>query len=165
LAPRHLGIQKAITLKTFTPSPATISRRWWVVDARGAVLGRLASQVAHILKGKHKPSYAPHMDTGDFVIVVNAAQVRLTSDKAARTFHYRHSGYPGGLRRKSAEELLATRPEEAVRRAVKGMLPHNRLGAVMLSKLKVHAGPEHPHAAQQPMALELPHTLRRLESS
>ena len=150
-------------MKTFTPTPASIQRRWWVVDAGGAVLGRVAAQVAHLLKGKHKPTYAPHVDTGDFVIVVNAARVRLTSDKAAKKAYYRHSGYPGGLRRESAEHLLRTRPEEAVRRAVKGMLPHNRLGRAMLSKLKVYTGEEHPHAAQQPEVLELPHPVRRLE--
>ena len=148
-------------VKTFTPKASDIHRRWWLIDAQGAVLGRLASQVAHVLRGKHKPSYAPHVDTGDFVVVVNAAGVRLTADKARQKVYYRHSGYPGGLRRQSAEDLLATRPDEAVRRAVKGMLPHNRLGTDMLSKLKVYAGPEHPHAAQGPVAFEPPHSLRR----
>ncbi len=151
-------------MKTYTPRAGTIERRWWLVDAQDAVLGRLASQVAHILRGKHKPSFAPHMDTGDFVVVVNAAGVRLTSDKGAKKIYYRHSGYPGGLRQQTAEDLLRTRPEEAVRRAIKGMIPHNRLGAVVLSKLKVYAGPEHPHEAQQPELLELPHLVRRQES-
>jgi large subunit ribosomal protein L13 len=151
-------------LKTFTPTPATIQRRWFVVDAKGAVLGRLASQVAHILRGKHKPTFARHMDVGDFVIVVNAAEVRLSSGKAEKKIYYRHSGYPGGLHQETAANLLATRPEEAVRRAIRGMLPHNTLGREMLGKLKVYAGADHPHAAQQPEALELPHSLRRLES-
>lgn len=154
-----------VLVKTFTPTPATIERRWWVVDAQGAVLGRLATQVAHILKGKHKATYAPHCDTGDFIVVVNAAGVRLSAGKAEKKVYYRHSGYPGGLHEETAEHLLARRPEEVVRRAVKGMLPHNRLGAVMLKKLKIYAGPEHPHSAQQPEPLDLPHSLRRLESS
>lgn len=151
-------------MKTFTPTPSTIEHKCWVVDADGAVLGRLATQVAHVLKGKHKPTYAPHMDGGDFVIIVNASKVRLTSDKAAKKIYYRHSGYPGGLHRETAESLLATRPQEAVRRAVKGMLPHNRLGKMMLSRLKVYGGAEHPHESQQPQVLELPHSVRRLES-
>ena len=151
-------------MKTFSPTPTTIERRWWLVDAQGAVLGRLATQVAHILKGKHKPTYARHMDVGDFVVVVNAAGVRLSADKSAKKLYIRHSGYPGGLRQETAEHLLLTRPEEAVRRAVRGMLPHNTLGKMMLSKLKVYAGGEHPHDAQQPVALELPHPVRRLES-
>jgi len=149
-------------LKTYTSTPATIKRRLYVVNAESAVLGRLASQVAHILRGQQHPMFTPHMDTGDFVIVVNAAAIRLTADKARKKIYYRHSGYPGGLHRQSAESLLATRPEETVRRAVKGMLPHNRLGRVMLRKLKVYAGAEHPHGAQQPEALDL--HLRRLES-
>jgi large subunit ribosomal protein L13 len=148
-------------LKTFTPKPASVERRWWVVDAQSAVLGRLATQVAHILLGKHKPTYAPHIDTGDFVIVVNAAGVRLSGGKAKAKIYYRHSGYPGGLHEETAEDLLARRPEEAVRRAVRGMLPHNRLGAVMLSKLKVYRGADHPHSAQRPEPLELPHPLRQ----
>jgi large subunit ribosomal protein L13 len=142
-------------LRTFSPKPADIQRAWHVVDADGLVLGRLSSEVARLLRGKHKPIFAPHMDTGDHVIVVNAAKVVMTSDKASKQMAYRHSGYPGGLRSQSYEALLATKPEEVVRRAVKGMLPKGTLGRQMLKKLKVHAGPTHPHAAQKPQPLEL----------
>ncbi|MGH9179057.1 MAG: 50S ribosomal protein L13 [Acidimicrobiales bacterium] len=142
-------------MRTFSPKPADIQRAWHVVDADGLVLGRLSSEVARLLRGKHKPIYAPHMDTGDHVVVVNAAKVVMTSDKASKQMAYRHSGYPGGLRSQSFEALLATRPEEVVRRAVKGMLPKGTLGRQMLKKLKVHAGPTHPHAAQKPQPLEL----------
>ena len=152
-------------MSTFTPTPATIDRTWWIVDAQGAVMGRLATQVASLLRGKHKPSFARHIDTGDFVIVVNAAGVRFTSDKAEKKLYYRHSGYPGGLKSTRGSDLLSQRPEEAVRRAVKGMLPHNTLGAQQLTKLKVYAGPDHPHAAQQPKPYEFPHSVRRLEDS
>ncbi len=140
-------------MRTFTPKPADIERAWYEVDADGAVLGRLASEVARVLRGKHKPIFAPHVDTGDHVIIVNAAKVVMTSDKADRKFYYRHSGYPGGLRSRSYRELLDTRPEETVRRVVKGMLPRGALGADMLRKLKVYAGPTHPHAAQGPIPL------------
>lgn len=143
-------------MRTFSPKPSDISRAWHVVDADGLVLGRLASEVARVLRGKHKPIFAPHLDTGDHVIVVNAAKVVLTADKAATKVVYRHSGYPGGLKARTYGELLATRPEEAVRRAVKGMLPKGRLGRRMLRKLKVYAGPAHPHAAQKPASLEIP---------
>jgi large subunit ribosomal protein L13 len=142
-------------LRTFSPKPADIQRAWHVVDADGLVLGRLSSEVARLLRGKHKPIFAPHMDTGDHVIVVNAAKVVMTSDKASKQMAYRHSGYPGGLRSQSYEALLATKPEEVVRRAVKGMLPKGTLGRQMLKKLKVHAGPTHPHSAQKPQPLEL----------
>ena len=142
-------------MPTFSPTPADITRAWYVVDAEGLVLGRLATEVARVLRGKHKPIYAPHMDTGDHVIVVNADKVVLTAGKAEKKVAYRHSGYPGGLRRQAYVDLLAKRPEEAVRRAVKGMLPKNALGRKMLSKLKVYAGPTHPHTAQGPKALEL----------
>ena len=140
---------------TFTPKPSDIRRAWHVVDADGLVLGRLASEVARVLRGKHKPIYAPHMDTGDHVIVVNAARVVLTADKADTKLAYRHSGYPGGLRSQTYGELLAYKPEEVVRRAVRGMLPKGSLGAQMLRKLKVYAGPQHPHSAQGPTPLEL----------
>jgi large subunit ribosomal protein L13 len=143
-------------VRTFSPKPSDISRAWHVVDADGLVLGRLASEVARILRGKHKPIFAPHLDTGDHVIVVNAAKVVLTADKAATKVAYRHSGYPGGLKSRTYGELLATRPEEVVRRSVKGMLPKGRLGRRMLRKLKVYAGPTHPHAAQKPVPLEIP---------
>ncbi|MGH9281935.1 MAG: 50S ribosomal protein L13 [Acidimicrobiales bacterium] len=142
-------------MRTFSPKPADIQRAWHVVDAEGLVLGRLSTEVARILRGKHKPIYAPHVDTGDHVIVVNAAKVVMTADKASKQLAYRHSGYPGGLRSLSYEVLLATRPEEVVRRAVKGMLPKGRLGRQMLKKLKVHAGPTHPHSAQKPQPLEV----------
>ena len=142
-------------MRTFSPKPSDIRRAWHVVDADGLVLGRMASEVARVLRGKHKPIFAPHLDTGDHVIVVNAAKVVLTADKAEKKVVYRHSGYPGGLRAQRYGNLLATKPEEVVRRAVKGMLPKGTLGRQMLQKLKVYAGPTHPHAAQRPSPLEL----------
>lgn len=147
-------------MRTFSPKSAEIERAWHVVDADGAVLGRLASEVAKVLRGKHKAIFAPHLDTGDHVVVVNAARVRMTSGKAEKTLLYRHSGYPGGLKTTRYADLLATRPDEAVRRSVRGMLPKGPLGRAMLKKLKVYAGPHHPHAAQGPQPLELT-TLRR----
>ena len=148
-------------MPTFTPKPSDIKRAWHVVDADGLVLGRVASEVARVLRGKHKPIYAPHVDTGDHVIVVNAAKIVLTSDKADRKMVYRHSGYPGALKSQTYANLLAVKPEEAVRRSIKGMLPKNRLGRQMLKKLKVYAGPTHPHTAQQPQALALDHARNR----
>ena len=142
-------------MPTYTPKQSEITRAWYVVDAEGMVLGRLATEVARVLRGKHKPVFAPHLDTGDHVIIVNADKVVLTAGKGERKLVYRHSGYPGGLRHRTYAELLATRPEDAVRRSVKGMLPKNRLGRQMLKKLKVYAGPTHPHAAQQPQPLEV----------
>jgi large subunit ribosomal protein L13 len=142
-------------VRTFSPKPTDIQRAWHVVDADGLVLGRLASEVARVLRGKHKPIFAPHVDTGDFVVVVNAANVVLTAGKAEKKIAYRHSGYPGGLREKRYSELLASKPEEVVRRAVKGMLPKGPLGRKMQKKLKVYAGPTHPHTAQSPQPLEL----------
>jgi large subunit ribosomal protein L13 len=150
-----------VAVRTFSPKPSDIQRAWHVVDAEGLVLGRLATEVARILRGKHKPIFAPHIDTGDHVIVVNASKVVLTADKAAAKTVYRHSGYPGGLRRTSYSQLLETHPEDAVRRTVRGMLPKNRLGRQMLSKLKVYRGPTHPHAAQQPAPLVLDHARAR----
>jgi large subunit ribosomal protein L13 len=143
-------------VRTFTPKPQDIHRAWHVVDADGMVLGRLATEVASRLRGKHKPTFAPHMDMGDHVIVVNADKVVLTAGKADQKVAYRHSGYPGGLRATRYSDLLGTRPEEVVRRAVRGMLPRTRLGRQQLAKLKVYAGPDHPHAAQQPVPLDLP---------
>jgi large subunit ribosomal protein L13 len=140
-------------MKTFSPRPRDIERGWYVVDADGAVLGRLASHVAGILRGKHKPIYAPHADTGDHVIVVNAKGIRVTGGKEFEKIYYRHSGYPGGLRRIGYEGLLAERPALAVEKAIGGMLPKNRLGRQMLKKLSVYEGPEHPHHAQKPVAL------------
>ncbi|HVM30641.1 MAG TPA: 50S ribosomal protein L13 [Candidatus Limnocylindrales bacterium] len=139
--------------KTYSPQLADIERRWFVVDAAGQRLGVLASRIAPVLEGKHKPTYASHVDSGDHVIVVNASQVEVSRDKASTKLYTRHSGYPGGLRQETLGELMARRPEEVIRRAVKGMLPRNRLGAQQLRKLKVYAGAEHPHEAQQPEPL------------
>ncbi|MDP9453158.1 MAG: 50S ribosomal protein L13 [Actinomycetota bacterium] len=147
-------------MRTFSPAKSDLTRAWHVVDADGLVLGRLASEVARVLRGKHKATFAPHLDTGDHVIVVNAAKVVLTADKADKKIVYRHSGYPGGLRATRYADDLRIRPEEAVRRAVRGMLPKNRLGRATLRKLKVYAGPTHPHAAQQPVAWDLPSARR-----
>lgn len=144
------------TTTTYTPKPADIDRRWFVVDADGKVLGRLASGVAAVLRGKHKPVYTPHLDTGDFVIVVNAERVRLTGNKLRDKLSFRHSNYPGGLKVTNYEKLLKTHPERAIEAAVKGMLPHNRLGRRLFRKLKVYRGPDHPHQAQKPEPLELP---------
>ena len=145
---------------TFSPKPSDVARSWHVVDADGLVLGRMASEVARLLRGKHKPIFAPHIDTGDHVIVVNAAKVVLTAGKADSKFVYRHSGYPGGLKQRSYTDLLASNPEDAVRRAVRGMLPKGPLGRQMLKKLKVYAGPEHPHTAQQPTPRPLASAVR-----
>jgi len=136
-------------------NPQNVQRNWYVVDAEGKTLGRLASQVAAILRGKNKPTFTPHVDCGDFVIVINAEKVRLTGKKMTKKIYRHHSGYPGGLKEVAAKDLLERRPTRAVELAVKGMLPHNRLGAAMYRKLKVYAGPEHPHAAQQPIKLDI----------
>ena len=143
-------------MRTYSPKPSELQRVWRVVDADGLVLGRLSSEVARVLRGKHRPIFAPHIDTGDHVIVVNAAKVLMTAGKSDRSFSYRHSGYPGGLRTTSYAQELAERPEEVVRHAIKGMLPKGALGHKMLGKLKVYSGPEHPHAAQMPIPLDLP---------
>lgn len=132
-----------------------LDRKWYVIDADGKVLGRLASRVAMILRGKEKPQFTPHVDTGDFVVVVNAEKVKLTGKKMAEKIYYRHSGYIGGLKARTAQELLAQKPEEVIRLAVKGMLPKNRLGNQLLGKLKVYRGAEHPHEAQKPLPLGL----------
>jgi large subunit ribosomal protein L13 len=137
-------------VRTYSPKPGDIQRAWHVIDAEDVVLGRLATQVATLLRGKHKPTYAPHVDTGDFVIIVNAGKVVLTGNKREQSFAYRHSGYPGGLKKRSFGELLETRPERLLEKVVKGMLPKNKLGRAQGKKLKVYAGPDHPHAAQQP---------------
>ena len=138
-------------MRTFSPKAGDIQRQWHVIDASDVVLGRLASQVATLLRGKHKPIFAPHLDTGDFVIVVNAGKVALTGSKLQDKRAYRHSGYPGGMHAVPYSELLAKHPERVVEKAVRGMLPKNSLGRNMLRKLKVYAGPDHPHAAQQPV--------------
>jgi large subunit ribosomal protein L13 len=143
------------TMKTFVATPANRERNWLVVDASGRTLGRLATQIADALRGKRKPEYTPHCDVGDFVIVVNAEKIAVTGNKRADKRYYRHSGYPGGLRSRTLEEMLARRPEEVIRKAVKGMLPRNRLGRAQLTKLKVYAGPDHPHAAQKPKEMEV----------
>ncbi|HEV3402494.1 MAG TPA: 50S ribosomal protein L13 [Acidimicrobiales bacterium] len=147
-------------MRTYSPKPADIERAWHVIDADGLVLGRLATEVATLLRGKHKPTFAPHLDTGDHVIVVNAAKLVLTSGKASKKEAIRHSGFPGGLKRRSYHDILATRPQEAVRHAVRGMLPKGPLGRQMLRKLKVYAGPTHPHAAQQPKERLVAHARR-----
>ena len=144
-----------MTVRTFSPKAADIQRQWHVIDAADVVLGRLASQSAILLRGKHKPIFAPHVDTGDFVIIVNASKVALTGNKLQDKRAYRHSGYPGGLRSLSYADLMARNPEKAVEKAVRGMLPKNTLGRHQLSKLKVYAGPEHPHAAQMPVPFEI----------
>ena len=142
-------------MKTFTPKPSDIEREWFVVDAEGLVLGRMATEIARILRGKHKPIFAPHTDTGDHVIVINAEKIVLTGNKLTDKKVYRHSGYPGGLKTRSYGDLLNEKPAEAVRKSITGMLPHNRLGAQMATKLKVYAGAAHPHAAQKPTELTL----------
>jgi large subunit ribosomal protein L13 len=141
-------------IKTSHMSKEKVEKRWYLIDANGKVLGRLASEIAKILRGKKKAVFSPHVDVGDFVIVVNAEKVKLTGDKLKGKLYYHHSGYPGGLKAIAAEKLLANRPEELLRRAVKGMLPKNKLGSKVFKKLKVYAGPQHPHEAQQPQQLQ-----------
>ncbi len=141
--------------KTFVTKPADIQREWYVVDAAGMSLGRLSTRIAAVLRGKHKPTFTPHLDNGDFVVVINADKITVTGGKMEEKFYYAFSGYPGGLRSTSLRDQLATHPERVVTHAVKGMLPHNRLGRQLIKKLKVYAGSEHPHAAQQPKPLPL----------
>ena len=148
-------------MTTYSPSASEIERTWHVVDAEGMVLGRLSTEVARILRGKHKPTFTPHLDTGDHVIIVNADKVVLTKNKAETKQVYRHSGYPGGIRSTTYGAELDTKPAEAVRRTIKGMLPKNRLGRQQLTKLKVYAGPTHPHQAQQPNELVIEHAKAR----
>ena len=142
-------------MKTFVATPATRQRDWVVVDAAGKTLGRLATQIADALRGKRKPEYTPHCDVGDFVVVVNAERIAVTGDKLQQKRYYRHSGYPGGIRSRTLQEMLDRRPEEVIRLAVKGMLPRNRLARQQLRKLKIYAGPEHPHIAQKPQTVEM----------
>jgi large subunit ribosomal protein L13 len=144
--------REGLTVRTYSPKPGDVTRQWHVIDATDVVLGRLATQVAVLLRGKHKPIFAPHVDTGDFVIVINADKVALTGNKREAKIAYRHSGYPGGLSATPYAQLLEKHPEKAVEKAIKGMLPHNTLGRNMLKKLKVYAGPDHPHQAQSPEA-------------
>jgi large subunit ribosomal protein L13 len=142
-------------MRTYQATPQDRERVWYVVDADGKTLGRLATQIADVLRGKRKPTYTPHVDVGDFVIVVNAEKVAVTGDKREKKLYWRHSGYPGGIRSRTLGDLLEKRPEEVIRKAVKGMLPRNRLARQQLRKLKVYAGPEHPHQAQKPEQLEI----------
>ena len=142
-------------MRTYSPKPGDVNREWHVIDATDVVLGRLASQVAVLLRGKHKPIFAPHVDTGDFVIVINAEKIALTGQKLEQKMDYRHSGFPGGLRATNYVELLATNPRRAIEKAVKGMLPHNKLSDAQITKLKVYAGDVHQHAAQNPKPYEI----------
>jgi large subunit ribosomal protein L13 len=144
-----------MTVRTYNPKPGDVQRQWHVIDATDVVLGRLASQAAILLRGKHKPIYAPHVDTGDFVIIVNAEKIALSGNKRDQKMAYRHSGYPGGLHAVRYSQLLDRHPRKAIEKAVRGMLPHNSLGRQMLKKLKVYAGPAHPHQAQQPTPYQI----------
>jgi large subunit ribosomal protein L13 len=143
------------TVKTYVANPTDRERNWLIVDAEGQTLGRLATQIADALRGKRKPTYTPHIDTGDFVVVVNADKISVTGQKRTEKMYYRHSGYPGGLKSRTLNDMLERRPEEVIRLAVKGMLPRNRLARKQLTKLKVYAGPDHPHVAQQPKPMAL----------
>jgi large subunit ribosomal protein L13 len=152
---RGLFHAMAPSTKTYVAKPTDRERNWLLVDADGLTLGRVATQIADVLRGKRKPEYTPHIDTGDFVVVVNAEKVHVTGNKRADKRYYRHSGYPGGLRSRTFEQMLARRPEEIIRLAVKGMMPRNRLARKQLTKLKIYAGPEHPHVAQKPQPLDV----------
>jgi large subunit ribosomal protein L13 len=154
VASTRAKVEKPMNLKTYSAKLADLEPRWYVVDAQDKVLGRLATEIATILKGKHKPAYTPHLNCGDFVIVVNAAKVAVTRDRLDEKIYYRHSQYPGGLKQETLRQAMQRHPERVIERAVKGMLPHNRLGADMLHRMKVYAGPEHPHQAQQPVPWE-----------
>lgn len=153
---RSCALFERFRVRTFSPKLSDVQRTWWVIDAQDLVLGRLATEAARRLRGKHKPIFAPHLDTGDHIIVINADKVVMTAGKSDRTFAYRHSGYPGGLTTTSYAEMLEKKPAELVRNAIKGMLPKGALGSQMLSKLKVYAGPTHPHQSQNPQVLDLP---------
>lgn len=142
-------------MKTYTPKENELKREWFVVDAGGKILGRLASKLAHRLRGKHKPEFAPHVDNGDFLVVINAAKVAVTGKKLDQKMYYKHTNYPGGLKERTLRQMLDKKPEEVLRAAVKGMLPKNRLARRLLTKLKVYAGTEHPHAPQKPTPLDL----------
>ena len=152
---RFAATLSRLQMKTFVATPANRERNWVLIDASGKTLGRLATQIADILRGKRKPEYTPHCDVGDFVIVINAERIAVTGNKREQKMYYRHSGYPGGLRHRSLDDMLERKPEEVIRLAVKGMLPRNRLARQQLRKLKVYAGPEHPHEAQKPEPLEI----------
>ena len=148
-------LKHTYTVKTYVANPTDRERNWLIVDAEGQTLGRLATQIADTLRGKRKPTYTPHIDTGDFVVVVNAEKIHVTGRKLEQKRYWRHSGYPGGIKSRTLAEMLERRPEEVIRKAVKGMLPRNRLARQQLTKLKVYAGPEHPHAAQQPKPMKI----------
>jgi large subunit ribosomal protein L13 len=153
---RHAGYARCPpAMKTYVATPLDRERNWLLVDAEGQTLGRLATRIADELRGKRKPTYTPHVDTGDFVVVVNAEKISVTGNKRAEKLYYRHSGYPGGLKSRTLNDMLERRPEEVIRLAVKGMLPRNRLARKQLTKLKIYAGPDHPHAAQKPQPLEI----------
>ena len=145
----------SLRMKTYNAKPGEIAREWYVVDADGKTLGRLATTIADTLRGKNKPQYTPHVDTGDFVVVVNAEKIAVTGNKLREKMYYRHSGHPGGLKKRTLSDMLERRPEEVIRLAVRGMLPKNRLARKQLTKLKIYAGPEHPHEAQKPTKLEV----------
>jgi large subunit ribosomal protein L13 len=155
MARRRAVVRRFPVMKTWNAKPGEVERRWYLVDAEGKTLGRLATRVADTLRGKDKAQYTPHVDTGDFVVVVNAEKIAVTGNKLDDKRYYRHSGYPGGIRSRTLREELERRPTEVIRKAVKGMLPRNRLGRAQLTKLKVYAGPEHPHDAQAPEPLKL----------
>lgn len=142
-------------MNTYSPTPEDVKQEWYVVDATDKILGRLATEIANHLRGKHKPEYSHHMDMGDFVVVVNADKIKVTGQKMDQKMYYKHTGFPGGIKSKSLREMLAVKPENVIETAVKGMLPKNRLARQQMKKLKVYAGPEHPHTAQQPKTLEL----------
>lgn len=153
--PPRLWAPATHAMKTYVANSVDRDRKWLIVDASGQTLGRLCTQIADALRGKRKPTYTPHVDTGDFVIVINAEKISVTGKKLEDKRYYRHSGYPGGLKSRSLAEMLARRPEEVIRTAVRGMLPHSRLARKQLTKLKIYAGSEHPHAAQQPQPMEI----------
>jgi large subunit ribosomal protein L13 len=153
--PQHLSGRAQLPMKTFVATPSTRQRDWYVVDAEGQTLGRLATQIADTLRGKRKPDFTPHIDTGDFVVVINAEKIRVTGDKLNQKTYWRHSGYPGGIKSRTLAEMLDKQPEEVIRKAVRGMLPRNKLGRQQLIKLKVFAGPDHTHQAQQPKPMEI----------
>lgn len=142
-------------MKTYIPKPSEIERKWYLVNAEGKILGRLSSRIAQILSGKDKPTYTPHLDVGDFVVVINAEKVKVTGNKEEKKIYYRHSGYPGGLKERTYQELLDKKPQDIIRKAVRGMLPKSKLGRQMFQKLKVYAGPQHTHHAQKPEQLDL----------
>jgi len=142
-------------MKTYIPKPSEIERKWYLVNAEGKILGRLSSRIAQILSGKDKPTYTPHLDVGDFVVVINAEKVKVTGNKEEKKIYYWHSGYPGGLKERTYQELLDKKPQDIIRKAVRGMLPKSKLGRQMFQKLKVYAGPQHPHQAQKPEQLDL----------